>query len=60
MPIRAPRTGLLLSAYVDEIKTGGKKNNLKPMSDKLMKQVDLEEPTLLLDQVFLGVHAARM
>ena len=33
---------------------GGKKNNLKPMWHKLMKQVDLEEPTPLLDQVYLG------
>ena len=31
-----------------------KKTNLKLMWDNLMKQVDLEEPTPLLDQVFLG------
>ena len=31
----------------------GKKNNLKPMRDMLMKQVDFGEPTSLLDQVYL-------
>ena len=34
---------------------GGKKNNLKPMWDTLVKQVDFEEPTPLLDQENLGV-----
>ena len=33
---------------------GGKNKNLKPMWDKLMKQVDVEEPTLLFDQVHFG------
>ena len=48
MFIYAPREGgLFLSIYVDDIKMGGKKNNLKPTCDKLMKQVDVEEPTLL-------------
>ena len=32
----------------------GKKQNLAPMWKKLMKNVDIEEPTSLLDHVFLG------
>ena len=35
-------------------KREGKKNNLKRMWDKLMQQVDLEEPPPLLDQENLG------
>ena len=45
--------GLFLSVYVDHTKIGGKKNNLKLMCDILMEQVDLEEPTSVLDQVCL-------
>ena len=36
------------------IQMGWKKNNLKPMWEMLMKQVDLGEPTTLLDQENLG------
>ena len=46
------------SVNVDDIKMGGKKNNLKPMWDMLIKQVDFKEPTLLLDQAYLVVYAA--
>ena len=38
---------------VDWIKMDGKKNNLKPTWGKLMKQVDLEEPTPMLGQLNL-------
>ena len=55
MFIRAPRKRLLsLAVNVDDIKMGGKKNNMKPTWDNVMKQVDLEEPTFLFDQVYLG------
>ena len=42
-----------LSVYVDEMKMGGKKNNLKPMWDILIRQVDLGERTSLSDHVYL-------
>ena len=45
---------LFLSVYVDDIKMGGKKQNLAPMWKKLMKDVDNEEPTSFLDHVYLG------
>ena len=38
-----------ISVFVDDQKMGRKKNNLKPIWNKLMKQVDLEEPTPLLN-----------
>ena len=39
--------------YVDDIKLAGKKQNLDPMW-KLLKEVDLGEPTSFLDHVYLG------
>ena len=45
--------GLFLSVYVDDIKLAGKKQNLDPMW-KLLKEVDLGEPTSFLDHVYLG------
>ena len=39
--------GLFLSVNVDDVKMGGQKYNLKPVWDKLMKQVDIGEPTSL-------------
>ena len=46
--------GLFLSVYVDDPrKIGGKKDNMKAMWDKLMKHVDLGEPSSLLDQHIL-------
>ena len=39
--------------YVDDIKLAGKKQNLDPMW-KLLKEVDLGEPTFFLDHVYLG------
>ena len=46
--------GLFLSVYVDDIKLAGKKQNLDPMWKLLNKEVDLEEPTSILDHVYLG------
>ena len=42
------------SVYVDDIKMAGKKQNLARMWRKLMKNVDIEERTSLLDHVYLG------
>ena len=42
--------------YVDDIKLAGKKQNIDPVWNVLMKQVDLGEPTSFLDYVYLGVH----
>ena len=46
--------GLFLSVYVDDIRLAGKKQNLDPMWILLNKEVDLGEPTSLLDHVYLG------
>ena len=48
------KQGLCLSVCVDDIKMGGKKLNMAPMWKKLMKNVDLDEPTSFLDHAFLG------
>ena len=45
--------GLFLFVYVDDIQLGGKKQNLDPMR-KVLKEVDLGEPTSFLDHVYLG------
>ena len=39
--------------YVDDIKLTGKKQNINPMW-KVLKEVDLGEPTSFLDHVYLG------
>ena len=44
---------LFLSVYVDDIKLARKKQNIDPKW-KVLKQVDLGEPTSFLDHVFLG------
>ena len=41
--------------YVDDIKLAGKEQNIDPMWQVLMKDVDLGEPTSFLDHVYLGV-----
>ena len=46
--------GLFLSLYVDDIKFAGKKHNIDPMWNVLMKQVDFGDPTSFLDHVYLG------
>ena len=48
------RKRLFLSVYVDDIKKAGKKQNMTPMWKKLMKIVDLDEPTSFLDLVYWG------
>ena len=40
--------------HVDDIKLAGKKQNLDPTWKKLMKHIDLGEPTSLLDHVYFG------
>ena len=45
---------LFLSVCVDDIKMAGTKQNLAPMWEKLMKDVDILEPTKFLDHVYLG------
>ena len=45
--------GLFLSVYVDDLKLAGKKKNIDRMW-KLLKEVDLGEPTFFLDHVFMG------
>ena len=39
---------------VDDIKMAGKRHNLEPMWERLMKHADLDKPTQFLDQVYLG------
>ena len=48
------KQGLFLSIYVDGITMSGKKQNLAPLCKKLMKNVDIDEPTSFLDHVYLG------
>ena len=48
------KKGLFLSVYVDDLKLAGKKQNINPTWEVLMKDVDLEEPTSFLDHVYLG------
>ena len=45
---------LLFSVHVDNVKRAGKKQNINPTWKVLMKDVDLGEPTSLLDRVYLG------
>ena len=63
LSIRAPRKGFCFSLSLWTQKKWEDSNNLKPMWAKLMKKWDLDEPTPLSDQVFLGVrsvNASRM
>ena len=46
--------GLFLSVYVDDIKLDGRKQNLNLIWKKLMKLVDLGQPTSFLDHVYSG------
>ena len=48
------KQGLILSAHVDDMNMAGKKQDMAPMWKKLMKNVDLDEPTSFLDHAFLG------
>ena len=46
--------------YVDDIKLGGKKQNLDPMWKVLNKEVDIGEPTSFLDNVYFGMYSTTM
>ena len=54
MSISSPKQGLFLSDNVDEIKMAGKKHKMAPMWKNLLKNVDLDEPTSVLDHENLG------
>ena len=43
-----------LSVSVDDIKMGGKIQNMTPMWKKVMKNMDIDESTSFLDHVYLG------
>ena len=45
---------LFLSIYVDDIKLAGIKENLAPMWKLLGSKLDLDPPTLMIGQVYLG------
>ena len=47
------KRGLILSVSVDDIKMAGMKKNMVPMWKKLMKNVDIDEPTSFIDHVNL-------
>ena len=51
---------LFLSVCVDDIKMAGRSRILAPMWKKLMKDVDIEEPTSFLDHVFFVLHSTEM
>ena len=53
-PLSLTTYRLFLTENVDDIKLTGKKQNKAPMWKKLMKHVDLDEPTSFLDRVYLG------
>ena len=48
------KQGLLLSIHVNDIKMAGENQNMAPMWKKLMKDVDLDEPTSFLYHEKLG------
>ena len=53
-PIVHSKQGLVLPVCVDDIRVVGRQQNVAPMWKKLMKIVDLGEPTSFLDHVHLG------
>ena len=54
MSSSSQETRIILSIYVDAMKMVGKMQNMAPMWKKLMKNVDLDEPTSFIDHVYLG------
>ena len=48
------KNGLFLPVYVDEIKMIGKKQNMDPMWKILQIEIDIENPTPSIDQVYLS------
>ena len=53
MLIRTPSKRVILICVCGCIKVAGKKQNINPMWNVLMKDVDLGEPTTFLDDVYL-------
>ena len=51
---------LFPSVCVDDIKMAGRSRILASMCKKLMKDVDIEEPTSFLDHVFFVLHSTEM
>ena len=51
---RAEKIGPFLSVYADDIKLAGKKQNIDPIWQVHMKEVDEGEPRSFLDHVCLG------
>ena len=49
---------LFLSENVDDINMAGKTQNMALMWKKLMKYVDIDEPSSFLDHVYLGLYSA--
>ena len=49
-----PVKRLFLSVYVDDFKMAGKAANISGMWAELRKHLDLEAPTRLVDNVYLG------
>ena len=54
MLIRAQKTKVILIGLCGWHQNCRKKQNLGPMWKKLMKNIDIEEPTTFLDHVYLG------
>ena len=54
MPFRASKARSFLICIRGRQKMTGMKQNLSPVWKKLMKLVDLAEPTSFLDHVYLG------
>ena len=54
------KQGLFLWVYVDEVKMAGRELNVALMWKNSMKLVDLREPTLFLDHVYLGYSQREM
>ena len=47
------KQGLFLSVYVDAIRMAGNMQNMAPMWKKMMKNVDIDEPTSFFHHVYL-------
>ena len=50
------KQGLFLSVYGDDITMAGKEQHMAPTRKKLMRNVDLEEPTSISRPCIFGMH----
>ena len=50
------KTRIILIGYVNDVKMTGKKQKVDPMWKKLIKHVDLDDPTSFLDHVYFGMY----